>query len=46
MRNLFLFDIIGIEMNENNLEYTQIKRKILVLLKGVVPAIKGKSWEN
>jgi hypothetical protein len=45
MRNLFLFDIIEIEMNENNLEYTQRKRKILVLLKGVMLAIKGKSWE-
>jgi hypothetical protein len=45
IRNLFLFYIIGIEMNENNLKYTKIKRKILVLLKGVMPAIKGKSWE-
>ena len=42
MRNLFLFDVIWIEMNENNLEYTQMKWKILVLSKGVSSGHKGK----
>jgi hypothetical protein len=42
MKKLFLFYVIEIKMNENNLEYIQMKWKIIVLLKGVSAGIKGK----
>jgi hypothetical protein len=42
MKKLFLFYVIEIKMNENNLEYIQMKWKIIVLLKGVSVGIKGK----
>lgn len=45
-KRFILFNVISIQMNEDNLEYIQIKMKILVLLKGELTAIKGKSWGN